>query len=194
MPTSVSPGLPMMRPTTSEISRSALLPKKENGIIRRISDPRKRRIRCGTIRPTKPIGPARAVVAPQSRALAAVDALRTNFTFTPRADAASSPSARAFKDGARHTESRNPTAMNGKISRTLSVVARPILPTVQKRKFCMTASFGSMMVLTKEPSVIATADPDSASFSGVAPSFPSEAMPYTSRVVSSAPRIASQIY
>ena len=76
----------------------------------------------------------------------------------------------------------------------LSVVARPMLPTVQNRKFCITLSFGSIIVLTSEPSVIATADPESASFSGVAPSFPSEATPYTSRVVSSAPKIASQMY
>jgi len=50
------------------------------------------------------------------------------------------------------------------------------------------------MVLTREPKTILTAAPESASFKGVAPSFPILATEYTKNAVIPAPIMASQIY
>ena len=87
-----------------------------------------------------------------------------------------------------------PTIKNGLMSIILSHVALPMLPTCQNLKASITLLFGSIMVLTSEPKTMLTAEPESASFSGVAPSLPMLATLYTKTAVTPAPIMASQIY
>ena len=88
----------------------------------------------------------------------------------------------------------NPTIRNGLMSIIFSQVALPILPTCQNLKASITRLFGSIIVLTSEPKTMLTAEPESASFSGVAPSLPILATLYTKTAVTPAPIMASHIY
>src|SRR5699024_6498589 len=82
-PTSSSPDGMRMRPTTSaRVSRMAPA-AADAGSSQRWSGPVKLRPRCGTMRPTKPIGPVAAVDAPARRATMAMPVIRAAGTFTP---------------------------------------------------------------------------------------------------------------
>ena len=91
-------------------------------------------------------------------------------------------------------EITKPNIRNGLIRAIFSQVALPILPTCQNLKASITLLLGSIIVLTKEPSTILTAEPESANLRGVAPSFPILATLYTNTAVSPAPIIASHMY
>ena len=65
MPTSISSGRATTRPTTSAATSRAAPATAENGSSQRWSVPTSSRHRCGTTSPTKAIGPATAVAAPQ---------------------------------------------------------------------------------------------------------------------------------
>ena len=62
IPDSSSPGLPKIRPIVSANKRSIAPPIADIGRIFFMSGPSTMRNKCGTIRPTKLIGPASAVV------------------------------------------------------------------------------------------------------------------------------------
>ena len=63
-PTGISVGAMMVRAKVSQMTRKAPPRKKDPGINSRWSGPTSMRRVCGTISPTKPIGPLNAVTAP----------------------------------------------------------------------------------------------------------------------------------
>ena len=108
IPDSSSPGRPSTLPAVSAKRRRDAPQMADKGRIFRISGPISIRIRWGIISPTKPIGPARAVVEAHKRTPASAAAPRIRGTFSPRPVAASSPRARVFKEGARKILAANP--------------------------------------------------------------------------------------
>ena len=194
IPTSVSPGKLIILPIMSEISISIAEPRKERGSVLLISLPKISLIIWGMISPTKPIGPASAVVAPHNSTEESAPMVLVITTLVPRAVAASSPKARLFKYPDINMDMIKPAIRNGLMSIIFSQLALPMLPTCQNLKASITLLFGSIMVLTSEPKTMLTAEPESASFSGVAPSFPILATPYTKTAVTPAPIMASQMY
>lgn len=110
IPDSSSPGLPHILPRTSEISKTQAPQTADSGIIFFRSGPTSARIRCGTIRPMKLIGPANAVTAAHYRTPESAANPRTTVTFTPSPVATSSPNANVFKEGTRKNANTNPTA------------------------------------------------------------------------------------
>ncbi|PWJ49635.1 aminomethyltransferase [Faecalicatena contorta] len=84
--------------------------KEDIGIIYLRSGPKRMRIRCGIISPTKPIGPAKAVVAPHSNTPARAPIPLVNFVLTPKPVAISSPKARLFNEGISNMEIIKPVS------------------------------------------------------------------------------------
>ena len=72
------------------------------------------RIKCGTIKPINPIGPASAVVDAHKRTPAKAVVPRTRVTFKPSAVADSSPSAKVLREGARAKLSPKPRKSHGR--------------------------------------------------------------------------------
>ena len=97
------------------------------------SGPTNQRTTCGTIRPTKPMGPASAVAVPANRVTARTTATRIRPIFTPSEAASSSPSAKALSGRATTKAIRIPTAMSGANNSTMSRLRPPIAPTPQYR-------------------------------------------------------------
>ena len=134
------------------------------------------------------------MAAPHNNTEASAPTDLVSTTLVPNAVAASSPKARLFKYPEINIEITKPNIRNGLIRAIFSQVALPILPTCQNLKASITLLLGSIIVLTKEPSTILTAEPESANLRGVAPSFPILATLYTNTAVSPAPIIASHMY
>ncbi|GAA3506558.1 hypothetical protein GCM10019016_136730 [Streptomyces prasinosporus] len=93
----------------------------------------KERTTCGTIRPTKTIGPHAAVAAPLSIVATSMDSARVRLRSAPSALAVSSPMAMAFSGRASSSASRLPTTRNGTTCMTASSLPEASEPTVQKR-------------------------------------------------------------
>ena len=133
IPDSNSPGLPKIRPIVSANRSKAAPPTADSGRIFFISGPITRRNRCGTIRPTKLIGPASAVVdAHKSTPAREANALVSG-TFKPSPVAASSPSANVFSGAAMQMLTTNPITKYGASKRIYVQLAPPIFPVYQKR-------------------------------------------------------------
>ena len=133
IPASSSLGEPMSRPIISEIVKRMAPPAADSGTMPFMSGPEMSRILWGIISPTNAMGPASAVVAPQSSTPANAPTLRTTPVRTPRPVATSSPSASAFKAGAMKKPTRRPAKRNGATVRMPCQVAPPTLPTCQNR-------------------------------------------------------------
>ena len=149
---------------------------------------------CGIIKPTKAIGPAIAVVAPHNITPAIAHKILTNPVFTPRPVANSSPKDSAFNAGVDTILITNPTIRNGSTALILSHVAPLKLPTCQNLYASITSARGSIIKLTKDDKIALTAEPAKASFIGVIPPAPIDAIPYTQIAVIAAPTSANQIY
>ena len=179
IPTSSSPGLPITLPITSEIVKSIAPPIADIGTMLFIFEPKIRRIVCGIISPTNPIGPAIAVVAPHNITPAIAHTSLTSPVFTPKPVATSSPNAKAFNAGVAIILIINPTTRNGSIDVIPSHVAPLTLPTCQNLYASIASARGSIIKLTRDDKIALTAEPDSASFIGVIPPGPIDDIQYT---------------
>jgi len=99
-----------------------------------ISGPITRRNRCGTIRPTKLIGPASAVVDAQRSTPASDASALVSGTLSPRPVAASSPSANVFKGAAMQILTTKPTIKYGQRRRISAQFAPPTLTCTAKNE------------------------------------------------------------
>src|SRR3954453_268965 len=95
-PTGISTGASTVLERTSDRARKEAPIRNEVGIRIRWSAPTQTRIACGTMRPTKPIGPVRALPVPVSTEPLTQPNRRSLLVETPRVVAQSSPSARTF--------------------------------------------------------------------------------------------------
>ena len=147
---------------------------------------------CGAMRPTKPMGPASAVVAPHMSTAAAEATRRTRLGLAPSPTAASSPRARTSSADEQARDSSMPTTHTGQRIASDSQLAPETLPICQNRNVSITLERGITMMLTSELSATETAVPARASLSGVVP--PTEPIPNTRKVVTAAPSVARTRY
>ena len=193
MPTSTSDGRATTRPTTSAAVSRIAPTRVEKGSSQRWSIPTSSRQTCGTTSPTKPIGPATAVAAPQSNTAPAAAISRVVATRSPSPAATSSPSASEFSPRAEAKQITAPTSRNGSTRLIEANVPPPTPPICQKRNSFITSIRGSRMALTNELNAAAVAAPASASLSGVAPPRPREPTEYTKTADTAAPAMATKM-
>ena len=82
--------------------------------------------------------------------------------------------------------------MNGATLAAMSAVRPASEPTAQKRNWSSVATSISRIAVVIEPSIAVRAAPARASFTGVAPSRPSDPSPYTTTDARAAPANANQ--
>ena len=99
----------------------------------------------------------------------------------------SSPSARALSAGPQMSASSAPPMMNGASCTAISDVRPASEPTAQKRNWSSVATSSSKIALDSDPSRVAIAAPARHSLIGVAPSRPSDPIPYTAIAAAAAP-------
>src|SRR5699024_9593343 len=112
-PTSISPGRAITLPTTSAASTRTGAASAEYRMIQRWSGPVNHRTICGTISPTKPMPPVRAVAPPASSVTARIPSSLVRCTRVPRDAAKSSPRARALSVPVSASAITSPAMMNG---------------------------------------------------------------------------------
>src|SRR5690606_36926393 len=113
MPTWISAGGAMIRPTRSAPTSRVGASTSEYGSTHRWSGPAMNRATCGTARPTNPMGPTAAVDAPHSNVMATAPATRMRSGWAPSTRPRSSPMARALRGRTSSSAATMPTAMNG---------------------------------------------------------------------------------
>src|SRR6266850_2546497 len=109
-PTESSAGATTLRASVSAASRKAPPASAEVGTRRRLSWPTTLRNTCGTISPTKPMGPVKATTVPVSSAAATNTRRLSRSASTPSWLAASSPRASKFSSRALRRISHTPRA------------------------------------------------------------------------------------
>jgi hypothetical protein len=114
-------------------------------------------------------------------------------TFIPSARAVSSPSARPLSERPQASATTIPSNRNGATPSRIGVYRPASEPTCQNRSSLSASTLVITMPLVREMSPAVTAAPASASLTGVAPSRPSDATAYTSRIATTAPRNANQM-
>ena len=142
---------------------------------------------CGTINPTKLIGPARAVTVAQSKTPENAAMAFVRFTFRPSAVAVSSERRMVSRLFDSKMLMIIPIRINGSTSFISSKEVPPMLPICQNLYVVMTLEFGITIRLTKEDRAVLVAAPAMASFIGVGPPYPADASLYTNRAVIIAP-------
>src|SRR5713101_2644870 len=110
-PTESSAGATTLRASVSASSRKAPPPSTAAGITRRLSGPSNIRRTCGTISPTKPMGPTKATTAEVRSAAPAKTRRLSRSASTPSCWALSSPRASRLSGRACPTTSQRPTAV-----------------------------------------------------------------------------------
>ena len=125
-PTGISAGETTVRATTSHASRKTPPAASEAGTSRRCSGPNASRHACGTIIPTKPIGPHCDTTAAVINETVKNSTVRTRPTFTPRAPEFSSPSVRMSSSRVSSAAAASPATSAGTI---LSASAKPVANT-----------------------------------------------------------------
>ena len=96
MPTGSSSGAMTMRAATSVQTTSTPPSSAATGSTFLWSEPTKSRVKCGTMRPTKPIVPLTAIVVPAISEASSTSSLCVRRTSTPSVAALSSPSSSRF--------------------------------------------------------------------------------------------------
>src|SRR5262245_36501549 len=112
-PTGSSAGAMTVRAATSQIARKAPPPSRQAGARKRWSCPTQRRSMCGTISPTKPIGPATATSAPIISEETPSTRRRRRTRSTPRLAASSSPVRRRFRSQRSASSTAAPPSTQG---------------------------------------------------------------------------------
>src|SRR5439155_392042 len=107
-PTESSAGATTLRASVSAASRNAPPASAAVGTRKRLSWPTSRRNTCGTISPTKPMGPVNATTVPVSSAAATNTRRLSRSASTPSWREASSPSASRFSSRALFRISQTP--------------------------------------------------------------------------------------
>src|SRR5690606_4217522 len=148
IPTCTSEGCATTRPATSAASISAGDRTAQYGNSQRRSEPVRARTRCGTISPTKMIGPQAAVAAPHSSVIVTMAAARARAGSAPSARAESSPIAIAFSGRASSSAAARPAATNGRTRTMVWFCAAASDPTVQNRMRSRDAVSRSCTALT----------------------------------------------
>src|SRR4051794_21223035 len=126
------------------------------------------------VSPTNPIGPAAAVAAPHSSTTTTATNNLASPTRWPSDFATSSPSDIAFSTRPQNSDSTIPTRMNGATCAATSEPRPANDPTDQNRNWSNVSTSPISTAVVNDPSIAVSAAPASASFTGVAPSRPSD--------------------
>ncbi len=123
---------------------------------------------CGTVRPTKAIGPQAATAVPVASTMAVAQRIRERVIDAPRERAASSPRASVFNGRAAPSATTVATTANGAMSATVDMSRPDSEPTTQKRYWSSVWSSVSRIDVVNALSTAAVAIPASARRTGAA--------------------------